>query len=60
MHPVVPEGKLLAERPTVLEATEPVRELWPILHRLKLAFRIRIVVGGVRATVGLSHVKIGK
>ena len=60
MHPVVPREKRMAKRLAVLEATEPVRERWPILHRLKLALRIRIVVGGVRATVGLRHAKIGK
>ena len=32
---------------SVLDATEPIREPWPIFHRLKLALGIRIVVGGV-------------
>ena len=50
----------MAERPTVLEATEPIRELWPIFHRLELALRIGIVVGGVRPTVGFGHTQIGE
>jgi len=60
MLPVVPGKTRMAKLSTVLEASEPIRELWPILHRLKLALRIRIIVGGVRSAVGLGHAQIGE
>ena len=38
----------------VLDAFQPIRELWPILPRLGLVVGIRIVVGGAGPTVGIG------
>jgi Transposase len=57
---VIPDEEVLAEGPTVLDATEPVRKLRAVLHGAEMAFRKRIVVGSVRAAVSLSHTKIGQ
>jgi hypothetical protein len=55
MFLVVPAEKSLRESATVLNAPETVRELRPVFHGAELAFRIRIVVGDVRAAMRLGN-----
>src|SRR2546429_642082 len=56
---VVPAKKRLAESASILDAAEAIWKLRAVLHSSKLAFRIRVVVGGVRAAVTLGDTKIG-
>ena len=54
MFLVVPGEELAAERQAVVVGRKPLRELWPVLERLELAFRERIVVGHVRRLCDLT------
>ena len=45
---VVPGKERLAERPGVLDASKAVREVRPVLERLELRLRVRVVVAEVR------------
>jgi hypothetical protein len=49
-----------AERFGVLNATESLRKLRPVFHGFEVAFRERIVIGGVRPAVGFGDAEIGK
>ena len=51
---VVPTKKSLAERAAVLNTPEAVRELRPIFHGAELTFRVRVVVGDMRSTMGFG------
>ena len=57
---VVPNEERLAEGAAVLNAAEAIRKLGTILHGVELAFRIRIVVGGVGPAVGFGDAEIGQ
>ena len=57
---VIPGEKYLAEGPDVLDTTKTVRKLGAVFHRAELAFRIRIVVGGVGPAMGLGHAQVGQ
>ena len=46
---VVPGEEFAAECQAMLDGPKTLRELWPVLERLELAFRERIVVGHLRA-----------
>ena len=49
---VVPGEEILRERASILEGSKAVREAGAIFQSPEVAFRIRVVVGNVRATVG--------
>ncbi len=57
---IVPEEELAAERQGVVVGRKPLRELGPVLERLELAFRERIVVGHLRAAVRLDDAQRGQ
>jgi len=57
---VVPGEEFTAERSRLFDVVEALREARSILQRLELRFRIRVVVGNVRARMALSHAQIGK
>src|ERR1022692_3017102 len=57
---VVPAEKSLRKSATVLNAPEAVWELRAVLQGAKLAFRIRIVIGDVRAAVGFRDTQVGQ
>ena len=57
---VVPGKEDLPKRPSVLERPEALWKLRPVLERLTLRFRERIVVRHVRAAVGLGHAEVGQ
>jgi len=57
---VIPTKKSLAECTAVLQASETVRELRPILQRAELALGVRVVVRDVRPTMRLGHPQIGQ
>ena len=60
MFLVVPTKKSLRKSPAILNAPEAVRELRPVFHGAELAFRIRVVVGDVRAAVWFRDTQIGQ
>ncbi len=57
---VVPAKKSLRKCTAILNAPEAVRELRPILHGAKLAFRKWIVVGDVGSTMRFGGSQIGQ
>ena len=57
---IVPIEEAAAERLGVLDAAEALGELRLVLHGLEVTFRERIVVRGVRTTVGPGDAEIGE
>ena len=57
---VVPGEKDVAVGPRVLDRTEPLGEGRPLLQRLELRLRERVVVGDVWACMSLGHAEIGE
>src|SRR6266702_4474480 len=57
---VVPVEEPDAEGARVLDAAEPVRELGPVLQRLELRLRVRVVVAHVRPRMSLGDSQIGE
>ena len=57
---VVPSKERLAEGTRFVQRVEPLGEAWPILHRLELRFRVRVIVGRVRAAMAFDDVEIDK
>ena len=57
---VVPAEKVLAVRPGGLDRGEPGGERRPVLQRLELRLGVRVVVGDVRAGVGLGDAQVGE
>ena len=57
---VVPREELLTEGATVLNRAEALGKLGAVLHRAKLAFRIRVVIGDVRTAMGLGDAQVGQ
>ena len=57
---VVPLEKGLAKPARVFDRTETIRETRPVFQGAELAFRVRIVVGDVRAAVGFDDAQIGE
>src|SRR5215207_8746553 len=57
---VVPTEKHAAESPGLVDSSEAVRELRPVLHRLELALRVRIVVRHMRPAVRLVDAEVGQ
>ena len=55
---IVPMKKLPAESSAILQTPKPRRKFRPVLHRLELALRIRIVIGYMGTTVGLGHSQV--
>jgi len=51
---VIPGEELLGERTSILQRAETFRETGPVLQSSEVAFRIRVVVGDMRAAVGFS------
>ena len=57
---VVPAEKSLRKSTTIMNAPETSRELRPIFHGAELAFRIRIVVGDMRAAARFGDPQVGQ
>ena len=57
---VVPLEEGLAEAASVFDGAEAIRETRAVFQGAKLAFRIRIVVGDMRAAVGFDDAQIGQ
>ena len=57
---VVPGKECRAEGAAVGQGTEAIGKLRAILHGAEVAFRIRIVVGGVWPRVGLGDAQVGQ
>ena len=57
---IVPIEEAAAERFGVLDATEALRKLRLVFHGFEVAFRERIVIGGVRPAVGFGDAEIGE
>ena len=57
---VVPAEEVDDEGTGVLDGTEAGREAWPILQGSELTFRVRVVVGDMRAAVGFGNTKIAE
>src|SRR5450759_4355762 len=57
---IVPIEEAAAERFGVLDATEALRKLRLVFHGFEVAFRERIVIGGVRPAVRFSDAEIGE
>lgn len=55
---VVPVEEMLTMSPGILERSEALREVWPILQGLELRLRVRVVVRDVRTAVGAGDVQI--
>ena len=55
---VVPGEELLAEGPGVLQRPEAFRESRPVFQSPEMAFRIRVIVGNMRAAVGFGDAQI--
>ena len=60
MFLVVPAEEVEGKDSGVLDRSEAVGEAWPILQGAELAFRVRVVVGDVGATVGLGDPEIAE
>ena len=57
---IVPVEEAATEGLCVLDAAEALRELRLIFHGFEVAFRERVVVGGVRPAVGFGDAEIGE
>src|SRR5450756_674324 len=57
---IVPIEEAAAERFGVLDATEALRKLRLVFHGFEVAFRERIVIGGVRPAVRFGDAEIGE
>ena len=57
---IVPVEEAAAERLSILDAAEALWELRLVFHGFEVAFRERIVVGGVRAAVRFGDAEIGE
>ena len=57
---VVPGEETLRMCAAVLDRAEAVRKIGSVLHGAELAFRVGIVVGNMRTTVGLGDAEIGQ
>jgi len=53
----VPAEEAVAERTGVLDAAEPLREVWPVLQGLELCLGEGLVVRAVRPGVALGHAR---
>ena len=60
MFVVVPAEQFRAERPGVLQRAEVLGKRWPVLERLELGLRVRVVVGDVGPRVGLGDALVGQ
>jgi len=58
MFGVIPRKELLAKSAPILDGAEAVGKTRAILQRLKLRFRIRIIIGYMRAAVTLCNAEI--
>ncbi len=57
---VVPVEEVDGEGTGVLDRAEAGWEAWPILQGSELTFRVRVVVGDMRAAVGFGNTKIAE
>jgi hypothetical protein len=57
---VIPRKELLAEAAGILDGTEAIRVVGPILHGFEVSLGEWIVVGDVRAALGLHDTEIGQ
>jgi hypothetical protein len=57
---IVPIEEAAAERLGVLDTAETLRKLRLVFHGFEVAFRERIVIGGVRPAVGFGDAEIGE
>ena len=57
---VVPGEEVLAVRPGSLDRGEPGGECRPVFQRLELRLGVRVVVGDVRAGMGLRDPEVGQ
>src|SRR5262245_3802832 len=57
---VIPLKEWTRPRALIRQAAELGRKAGPIFQRLELTFRIRIVVGDVRPTMGLGDAQVGQ
>ena len=55
---VIPGEKELRMAAAILDRAKAIREIGPVLHGAKLTFRKRIIIGNVRAAVGLGDAEI--
>src|SRR5664279_5941996 len=55
---VVPRGKTLTEGACILDRTETLRKLGPVLESFELALRERIVIRDMGTAVGFGYAKI--
>ena len=55
---IVPGEECLAKGPGVLDGTEPLGKLGPILHGLELSFRVRIVIADRRSRMAFNDPEI--
>ena len=60
MIAIVPVEELTAKSLGVLDAAEPFGKLWLIFHRLEVAFREGIVIGGIGPAVRFGDAEIGE
>jgi hypothetical protein len=57
---VVPEKEGLAEAARVFDRAEALRKVRPVFQRTELAFRIRVVVGDMRAGMRFDDAEVGQ
>ena len=57
---VVPGKEGLAERACILDTAETIGKLGAVFHGAEMAFRVGVVVGGVRPAVGFGDAEIGQ
>jgi hypothetical protein len=56
----VPGEEDVAVGARVLDGAEPLRKRRPVLQRLELGLRERVVVGDMRVGMGFGHAQVGK
>lgn len=57
---VVPAEEVHCEGASILDRAEARREAWPVLQGAELALGVRVVIGDVRAAVGLGDAKVAE
>ena len=57
---VIPGKEGLTKGSGILNGAEPFVELWAVLERFELGFRVRVVVAHVWAAMGFAYPQIAK
>ncbi len=57
---IVPVEERNIEESGVFNATKTRRKLRPVLERLEVGFRVRVIIAGIGAAMGLCNTQVGQ